>query len=82
MAWGAVAGVGVPCSPTRRPHTGPELASDSADPDVLSRGVLLPLLGVGLMLAGPLVLLPYRRFNDVLDGATFGAATAVSFVAA
>jgi hypothetical protein len=34
------------------------------------------------MLAGPLVLLPYRKFNDVLDGATFGATTAVSFTGA
>ena len=34
------------------------------------------------MLAGPLVLLPYRKFNDVLDGATFGATTAVTFMAA
>jgi hypothetical protein len=34
------------------------------------------------MLAGPLVLLPYRKFNDVLDGATFGATSAVSFTAA
>ena len=25
------------------------------------------------MVAGPLFLLPYRKFNDVLDGATFGA---------
>ena len=28
------------------------------------------------LLAGPLVLLPYRRFNDPLDGAAFGSATA------
>jgi hypothetical protein len=33
-------------------------------------------------LAGPLVLLRYRKFNDVLDGATFGATSAVSFAAA
>ena len=46
---------------------------------LLTQGVLLPLLGVAIMLAGPLVLLPYRKFNDVLDGTTFGATTAVTF---
>ena len=46
------------------------------------RGVVIPLLGGAVMLAGPLVLLPYRKFNDVLDGATFGATAAVTFVAA
>jgi hypothetical protein len=34
------------------------------------------------MLAGPLVLLRWHRFNDVLDGATFGASSAVGFVGA
>ena len=34
------------------------------------------------MIAGPLVLLPYKRFNDVLDGATFGVASGVAFVGA
>ena len=49
---------------------------------ILVRGVLIPLAGLALMLAGPLVLLPYRKFNDVLDGATFGATAAATFVAA
>ena len=49
---------------------------------ILVRGVVIPLIGAALMLAGPLVLLPYRKFNDVLDGATFGATAAVTFVAA
>ncbi|MEA2678218.1 MAG: hypothetical protein QOJ81_2359 [Chloroflexota bacterium] len=47
--------------------------------DTLIAGVWLPLLEGALMIAGPLVLLRSRRFNDVLDGATFGAASAVSF---
>jgi hypothetical protein len=34
------------------------------------------------MLAGPLALLRWHRFNDVLDGATFGASSAVAFVGA
>jgi ribosomal protein L32 len=83
MAWGAVAGVAVALLGEAITDTGSDLAVQGGNGDVLVRGVLLPLLGVGLMLAGPLaVLLPYRRFNDVLDGATFGAACAASFVAA
>ncbi|MFN2545223.1 MAG: hypothetical protein ABR600_11745 [Actinomycetota bacterium] len=46
------------------------------------RGILVPALAVVAMLVGPLVLLPYRKFNDVLDGATFGACCAVSFAGA
>jgi len=34
------------------------------------------------MIAGPIVLLRWKMFNDVLDGATFGAASAVSFTGA
>ena len=50
--------------------------------DYLGRGVLVPLASGLAMLAGPLVLLPYRKFNDVLDGATFGATAAVAFTGA
>jgi len=46
------------------------------------RGIVAPILAVLLMVAGPLVLLPYKRFNDVLDGATFGVASGVAFVGA
>lgn len=50
--------------------------------DTLVRSVVIPLLSVALVLIGPLVLLRYKRFNDVLDGATFGVASAVSFAGA
>jgi len=52
-----------------------------ADPPVV-RGVLLPVLGGLLMVLGPLALSTQRRFDDVLDGATFGVAAAVAFVGA
>jgi hypothetical protein len=48
---------------------------------VLKVGVI-PLIGGALALAGPLVLLPYRKFNDVLDGATFGATAGATFAGA
>jgi ribosomal protein L32 len=49
---------------------------------VLTRGVLIPVLSVVLIMLGPLALLRYPRFSTVLDGVTFGAATASAFVAA
>src|SRR5262245_14529495 len=48
----------------------------------IARAVVAPLLSIVIMIAGPLVLLPYKRFNDVLDGATFGVASGVAFVGA
>jgi hypothetical protein len=50
--------------------------------DVLTLGVVVPLAGLAVMTAGPLVLMRDRRYNDVVDGATFGVASAVSFVGA
>jgi ribosomal protein L32 len=41
------------------------------------RSVVLPLVALLLALVGPALLLRYERFNDVLDGATFGVAAAV-----
>lgn len=51
-------------------------------PFPLVRGVLLPIVSVVIMIGGPLVLLTYKRFNDVLDGATFGVASGVAFIGA
>ncbi len=81
LAWGAAAGavMGLLLRAT--------VESDPLGPGpdasfILMRGVAVPLISLGLMLVGPLVLLPYRRFNDVLDGASFGATSAVAFVGA
>lgn len=77
MLWGAVAGVIygliVRELPLGSAFGGPDV------PTILLAGVVLPLVEGALMIAGPLVLLRWPRFNDVLDGATFGAASAVSF---
>jgi hypothetical protein len=57
------------------------LLTDSANThDAVWLGAVLPVAGVVLAIGGPLVLLPYRRFNDVLDGVTFGAACAVTLL--
>lgn len=49
---------------------------------VLIAGVLLPLLAQLLMVAGPLLLLSRRRFDETLDGLTFGVAAALGFTMA
>jgi len=82
VVWGAVAGVGVGLiAHAVAPH-GRELIDKGSTAHVVTGGVLLPLLGVALMLLGPLALLREKRFNEVLDGATFGSATAAAFAAA
>ncbi len=80
-AWGIVAGVVVGLLSRLLPSSAGILESVTAA-DLLGRSVLIPLVSGVAMLAGPLVLLPYRKFNDVLDGATFGATAAVTFSAA
>ena len=81
VAWGATWGVlfGI----LGRALQGPGTLAGAVDLRTLVvTGVVLPLLGGAVMLAGPLFLLRDRRFNDVVDGTTFGVASAVSFVAA
>ncbi len=82
MVWGAAAGVWLGILARAAAPSGAEFFLKSTGSRVVAQGVGLPLLGVALALAGPLVLLAYRRFNDVLDGATFGAASAVSLAGA
>ncbi|MDQ3880477.1 MAG: hypothetical protein M3295_05345, partial [Chloroflexota bacterium] len=82
MAWGAVTGAlaGLAIRALLRNDTSLALAPSLTSLGV--RGVLIPLIDGVLMIAGPLLLLRYRKFNDVLDGVTFGAASAVTFVGA
>ena len=77
MLWGAAAGI-VAGVVLRWLPTGTQLGGLRLE-SVLIAGVAVPIFEAALMLVGPLLLLPLRRFNDVLDGATFGAASAVSF---
>jgi hypothetical protein len=81
MGWGAAVGVvlGLLLQNVDAPLAPPgfDLLSDG---DVILRVVVFPLAGEALALAALLVLLRYHRFNDVLDGTTFGAATAVTLI--
>lgn len=82
IAWGAGAGVAIGFLTRHVVDPGAGLALGVSDHTLVWSGILIPLISFALMLAGPLPLLPYRKFNDVLDGATFGAASAVAFVGA
>ena len=81
-AWGIVGGVIVGLAIRNLLPQGGIVLTGPTATGLLSRSVVVPLVGGAIMLAGPLVLLPYKKFNDVLDGATFGATTAVTFMAA
>jgi hypothetical protein len=81
-AWGIIAGIVIGIAIRALLETGTSVLGSTSASDYLTRGVLVPIVSGVVMLAGPLVLLPYRKFNDVLDGATFGATSAVSFTAA
>jgi hypothetical protein len=74
-----VAGAGTALLAKAISPSGSDVFIESSGSLVLSRGVLIPVLSAALILAGPLFLMRYPRFNDVLDGATFGAGTAVAF---
>jgi hypothetical protein len=82
MAWGVLAGVGLGFAGRALAPSGVELLIAGTASRLLARGVALPLAGLVLAAAGPLLLLRYRWFNDVLDGVTFGAASAVSLAGA
>jgi hypothetical protein len=82
VLWGAATGVGVGFLSDAVANSGAVLASQTTGHAVLWNGFLLPLIGLVVVLIGPLVLLPYRNFNDVLDGVTFGGAAAVTFAGA
>ena len=82
VLWGAAAGIAVGLLSRYISPSGLGQVAESTTKRVLVRGIGLPLLATVLMLAGPLILLPYRKFNDTLDGATFGGACAVTFIGA
>lgn len=77
-AWGAIAGLAVGAVGRLIADPNPV----GGGPDLLARGVILPIVGLALAAVGPLLLLRFRKFNDVLDGTTFGAVAGVWFVGA
>jgi hypothetical protein len=60
---------------------GAEVLTQSTEHELFWHGIVVPLVTTALALGGPLLLLRARRFNDVLDGTTFGVTSAVAFLA-
>ncbi len=82
VAWGLLGGVALGLV-ARHVSSEVSLVQGKANThDVIWLGVILPCIALVVMIGGPLVLLPYRNFNDVLDGAAFGGVSAVTLVAA
>ncbi len=81
MVWGLIVGVGLGLwlHNVGVPF-GPRGLSQLSHSDVLVRVVAVPLAGAALVTLGLVPLLRYKRFNDVLDGTTFGAASAITAV--
>jgi hypothetical protein len=79
MLWGLVAGVATALVAVAVLPSGSDVFASSDSSRLLTLGVVVPIVSALLILLGPLFLMRYPRFNDVLDGATFGAGTAVSF---
>ncbi|MFO1540535.1 MAG: hypothetical protein ACKOTZ_08875, partial [Chloroflexota bacterium] len=85
VLWGIVVGVGATLAvDALHPVTIADsvaigaLGGNAAPPFPWLRAVVAPLATGALVLVGPLVLLRRPRFNDPLDGATFGVAAAVA----
>lgn len=79
LAWGAVTGALVAFL-ARSISLGPPSRSESDLFGALALAAGLEIVQLLVILGGPLVLLRYGRFNDVLDGVTYGVASAAGFV--
>jgi hypothetical protein len=79
VVWGAIAGVGFGVLALHVAPSAVDVVVHGRSRYLVDQGLVLPFAGLLVLLAGPLVLLRYHRFNDVLDGVTFGAATAAAF---
>jgi len=80
IAWGVL--VGAILGNAVRLLSGPGAADTTTDPSRAVPGaVVLAVLGSALALIGPLSLIRDRAFNDVLDGATFGAISGAAYAA-
>src|SRR5262249_4987794 len=81
VAGGAFAAAGLGIAAREVASTVSLLQGEPDTHDLVWLGIALPLAALALMLAGPLVLLPYRKFDDCLDGVVFGATCAATLLA-
>jgi hypothetical protein len=78
LAWGVLVGAGLGVA--GRMATSSGLAEGTASlMSGVPGGIAIALLGAALATLGPLALIRHRAFDDVLDGATFGAISGAVF---
>jgi ribosomal protein L32 len=82
IIWGAITGAGFGVLALHIAPSTVDVIVHGNSRYVVRQGLVLPFAGLLVLLVGPLVLLRYRRFNDVLDGVTFGASAAAAFAGA
>ena len=79
IGWGAVAGIGFGLIALAvEPSVGSVIVNGTSQYLVV-QGLVLPVCGFFVLLMGPLILLRYQHFNDVLDGVAFGTSAAAWF---
>ena len=79
IGWGTAAGVGFGLLALAVAPSAASVVVNGTSQYLFVQGLVLPLCGFFVLLLGPLILLRYQRFNEVLDGVTFGASTAAAF---
>ena len=81
LAWGALVGAGLGAAGRMAASSGVAEGTASLMAGVPG-GVGTALLGAALATLGPLALIRHRAFDDVLDGATFGAISGAVYASA
>jgi hypothetical protein len=79
IGWGAAAGVGFGLLALAAAPSAASLIVNGRSQYLVLQGLVLPFCGFFVLLLGPLILLRYQRFNQVLDGVTFGVSAAAAF---
>ena len=82
VLWGVAGGVVLGLVARHIESQASLLTGSSQIHDLVWLGIVLPCIALVVMVAGPLALLPYRKFDDALDGVAFGACSAATLVGA
>lgn len=82
VGWGLATGVITALIAKSISPSGTDVFTGNGGSQTLLRGIVIPILSAVLILGGPCALLRFPRYATVLDGATFGAASAATFIGA
>ena len=82
VGWGLVTGVITALIAKAISPNGTDVFTGAHGSLVLVRGLLIPVVSAVLILVGPAALMRVPRFSTVLDGVTFAAASAATFIGA